>query len=67
MSGNKLGNYLDFNEMFGLFLFMILGAWIAWIYTVAGYPMAKWYAFMYGAGQALCLLIISFIQLFGTL
>jgi len=46
---------------------LVTSAFIAWIYTAANYSMEKHYAFVYGAGQTLCLFITSFIRLYGTL
>ncbi|XP_057290848.1 transmembrane protein 170A-like [Hydractinia symbiolongicarpus] len=40
---------------------------IAWIYSAAGYRMGKPFAFFFGGGQTLVLVVVSFSRVYGTL
>ncbi|XP_065669267.1 transmembrane protein 170A isoform X2 [Hydra vulgaris] len=69
---HQVGRYLCIVLFLYGFLYPLTGGFItsvliAWIYSAAGYTMEKNFAFVYGAGQALVLFLVSFIHLYGLL
>lgn len=58
---------LGFNLVFCLFFLVTLGAAVAGIYRVAGKNMAPLEALVFGVGQTVLTLIISFSRILATL
>ena len=69
---HKLGRYLPVMLAINGLVYPLTGgaitsAFIAWIYTEANVEMEKMAAFLWGSGQTILLLIISFVRIYGTL
>ncbi|XP_065064328.1 transmembrane protein 170A-like [Rhopilema esculentum] len=69
---HKLGRYIPIVIAVAGFLYPLTGgiitsALISWIYHAAKIGMPNYFAFLWGGGQALLLLIVSFTRIIATL